>query len=66
MQEAVGIRREETVKDAFKRMHEHHLSGLPVLDESDFVTGYISLMSLLSVFLSGKETSPNAQGEQDQ
>jgi CBS domain-containing protein len=58
MQEPVGIRPNETVKDAFKRMHEHHLPGLPVLDESNRVTRYINLISLLGLFLDSRQAGP--------
>jgi CBS domain-containing protein len=51
MQEAVWVKRGETVKEAFRRMHEHRLSGLPVVDERYHVTGYINLLELLTVCL---------------
>ncbi len=54
MQEPTGLRPNDTVKEAFKRMHESHLSGLPVLNESNHVVGYVSLMTLLGVFLMGQ------------
>lgn len=49
MQDPVWVKREETVKDAFKRMHEHRLSGLPVVDERYHVVGYINLLELLAI-----------------
>jgi len=54
MQEAVWVKRGETVKEAFRRMHEHRLSGLPVVDERYRVVGYINLLGLLTVCLEGK------------
>jgi CBS domain-containing protein len=48
MQEPVWVKREEAVKDAFKRMHDHHLSGLPVVDDSYHVIGYINLLELMA------------------
>ena len=54
MQEAVWVKRGETVKEAFRRMHEHHLSGLPVVDERYHLIGYINLLGLLTVCLEGK------------
>jgi CBS domain-containing protein len=48
MQEAVWVKRGETAKDAFKRMHEHHLSGLPVVDDRYHVVGYINLLELIA------------------
>jgi len=51
MHEPVWVKRGQTVKDAFKRMHEHHLSGLPVVDDRYHVTGYINLLELMAVCL---------------
>ena len=48
MSEPVWVKPEETVKDAFIRMHEHKLPGLPVVDERYRVVGYINLLTLLS------------------
>jgi len=49
MHEPVWVKRGETVKDAFKRMHEHDLPGLPVVDERYRVTGYINLLELMAI-----------------
>jgi len=49
MHEPVWVKREETVKDAFKRMHEHKLTGLPVVDDRYHVVGYINLLELAAV-----------------
>lgn len=38
----------ETVKDAFKRMHDLKLSGLPVVDSRYHVVGYLSLRDLMA------------------
>ena len=51
MHEPVWVKRGETVKDAFKRMHEHHLPGLPVVDDRYHVAGYINLLELMAVCL---------------
>ena len=51
MHEPVWVKRGQTVKDAFKRMHEHHLPGLPVVDDRYHVVGYISLLELMAVCL---------------
>jgi CBS domain-containing protein len=48
MSEPVWVKPEETVKEAFIRMHEHKLPGLPVVDERYRVVGYINLLNLLS------------------
>jgi CBS domain-containing protein len=51
MKEPVWVKRGETVKDAFKRMHEHGLPGLPVVDDRYHVVGYINLLELMAVCL---------------
>ena len=51
MHEPVWVKRGQTVKDAFKRMHEHDVPGLPVVDDRYHVTGYINLLELMAVCL---------------
>jgi CBS domain-containing protein len=63
MRGPVGIRTDDPMKDAFKRMHESHLSGLPVLAESNHVVGYVSLMTLLDAFL-GTPAAPAPSHEE--
>ncbi len=48
MRAPVWVKQDETVKDAFKRMHEHRLSGLPVVDDTYRVVGYINLLELMA------------------
>jgi CBS domain-containing protein len=49
MQDPVWVKQGETVKDAFKRMHEHDLAGLPVVNDLYQVVGYINLLELLAI-----------------
>jgi CBS domain-containing protein len=49
MQDPVWVKQGETVKDAFKRMHEHDLAGLPVVNDLYHVVGYINLLELLAI-----------------
>jgi CBS domain-containing protein len=51
MKKPVWVKRGEMVKDAFKRMHEHGLPGLPVVDDRHHVVGYINLLELMAVCL---------------
>lgn len=51
MKPAVWVKRGETVKDAFIRMHDNQLAGLPLVDERYHVIGYINLLELVSLFL---------------
>ncbi len=64
MQDPVWVKRSETVKDAFKRMHDHDLSGLPVVDDHYHVIGYINLLELLAVCLKRQE-EPSTGPETD-
>jgi CBS domain-containing protein len=57
MHEPVWVKRGETVKDAFKRMHKHQVQGLPVVDDRYHVTGYINLLELTAVCLEQKANS---------
>jgi CBS domain-containing protein len=61
MQAPAWVKRGETVKDAFKRMHENHLSGLPMVDERYRVVGYINLLGLLAMCLQRGDKSPCAE-----
>ncbi len=47
MKPAVWVRHDDPVKMAFKRMHQHQLPGLPIVDETYHIVGYISLLALL-------------------
>ena len=49
MQDPIWVKQGETVKDAFKRMHEHRLSGIPLVDDRYHVVGYINLLELLAI-----------------
>jgi CBS domain-containing protein len=44
---ARSIRPEQTVREAFHQMHEGHLTGLAVVDESGRVEGYLDELELL-------------------
>ena len=52
------VKRGETVKEAFVRMHDNKLPGLPLVDESYHVIGYINLLELLGLCLIKKPGSP--------
>lgn len=53
----VSVRRDDTVRDAFERMHAAKLNGLPITDESNRVVGYVDQLELLLVWVraSGRE-----------
>ncbi len=50
----VWIKHDETVKNAFKRMHLNGLPGLPLVDERYHVIGYVNLLELLSLCIQTK------------
>jgi len=58
MLEPVSVRRDETVRDAFERMHGSRLNGLPITDGDGRVTGYVDQLELLLVWVraSGRRT----------
>lgn len=49
MSPPVWVKPDETVKEAFKRMHENKLPGIPVVNGRYQVIGYINLLELLSL-----------------
>jgi CBS domain-containing protein len=61
MKKPVWVTRSETVQDAFKRMHEHGLPGLPVVDDRYHVVGYINLLELMAVCLDSESTLDRAE-----
>ena len=61
MKPAVWVKKGETAKDAFIRMHDNDLPGLPLVDERYHVVGYINMLEMLSVFLDkDKDKKENA------
>lgn len=53
----VSVRRDETCRDAFRRMHDARLNGLPIVDDVGKVVGYVDQLELLLVWVrsSGRE-----------
>jgi CBS domain-containing protein len=51
MLDPVSVHPEETVRDAFERMHVHRLNGLPITDDDERVVGYIDQLELLVVWV---------------
>jgi len=51
MIEPVAVQATDTVEKAFRLMHTHHLTGLPVVDEQAHVTGFVGLLELLELVL---------------
>jgi CBS domain-containing protein len=51
MREPIAVRVDDDLEKAFRLMHEHKLSGLPVIDEHYHVQGYVNLLELMAVCL---------------
>jgi CBS domain-containing protein len=64
MQAPQWVKRSDTVREAFKRMHEHNISGLPVVDDQYRVVGYINLLELLAVCFVRLTTDQTDSGEE--
>ena len=63
MLEPVFVTVEDTIGDAFARMHDHNLEGLPVVDAKRCPTGDLDRLELIKVWLEGHQSrdhSPSA------
>jgi CBS-domain-containing membrane protein len=45
------VRLDDTVRDAFRRMHAAKLNGLPITDDDRHVVGYVDQLELLLVWV---------------
>lgn len=48
---AVAVGRTDTVRDAFQRMHDAKLQGLPIIDGDRRVVGYVDQLEMLLVWV---------------
>ena len=55
MDRIVSVRLEEKVSDAFIRMHNNNLTGIPIVSEKNTVVGYLSMIELLALWLKTQE-----------
>jgi CBS-domain-containing membrane protein len=60
MQRAVCVTMEDSVREAFSRMHERRLEGLPVVDQDVRVIGYLDRLQLIRLWIRKhrEETGP--------
>jgi CBS domain-containing protein len=49
MMPPVWVKDDDTVKEAFRKMHDNQISGIPVVNDRYLVTGYINLLELLAI-----------------
>ncbi len=59
MGKPVGIALEDSVKEAFTRMHHHSLEGLPIVDGKGHVIGYLDKLELLAIWVDAKGPRPS-------
>ena len=57
----VWVKSGETVQEAFKRMHENKLPGLPIVDERYQVIGYVNLLELLALCIKVKISADSSE-----
>jgi CBS domain-containing protein len=57
MYPAVWVKENDTLKDAFQKMHDNKLSGIPIVNDRYEVTGYINLLELLAIYARSQKTS---------
>ena len=60
MQPAVYVTMDESVREAFGRMHERRLEGLPIVDKDMQVVGYLSRLQLIQLWLQKHRREPGA------
>ena len=56
---AVSVKKTDTVRDAFRKMHSNRLSGIPVVNEQNIVTGYINLLELMALYARSQDIPAN-------
>ena len=63
----VSVRRDDSVRDAFERMHAAKLNGLPITDDAGRVVGYVDQLELLLVWVraSGRHVLLEPKPESD-
>jgi Mg/Co/Ni transporter MgtE len=60
MVEPGAVRPEATLDEAFRLMHQRHLSGLYVVDPDGRPTGYLDLLELVLLYVDALEAPPPA------
>lgn len=54
---AVWVKEEDTLKEAFYKLHENQLAGIPIINDLYEVTGYINLLELLAIYARSQHDS---------
>ena len=51
MMPAIAVHASDSVREAFRIMHENQLSGLPIIDDDNHVVGCLNLLELLTLVI---------------
>jgi CBS domain-containing protein len=62
---AVWVKENDTLKDAFRKMHDHQLSGMPIIDDRYQVIGYINLLELLATYARSSQQGEDQENQAD-
>ncbi len=65
MMEPIWVKEEETMKVAFRKMHDNKLPGVPIVNDHYEVTGYISLLELLAVYARSQKLIDSQENSTD-
>lgn len=63
MRAPISISMDDSVREAFSRMHENKLEGVPIVDENERVTGYIDRLQLMRLWLQTHQEETPEQGD---
>jgi CBS domain-containing protein len=58
----VSVTQNDHVRVAFRKLHDHKLTGIPIVDEQNKVTGYITLLEMLVLYIRSQKNT-TSQGE---
>jgi CBS domain-containing protein len=61
---AASVKNTDRIREAFHVMHHNKLSGVPIVNDQNEVTGYLALLELLSLFIKSQNIS-TSEGEQN-
>jgi CBS domain-containing protein len=65
MEEAVWVKCGDPIEEAFRKMHEHDLAGLPVVDDRYQVVGFINLLELLAICSKQRQETHNSENSNE-
>lgn len=62
MRAPISVSMADTVREAFCRMHENRVEGVPIVDENGRVTGYLDRLQLMRLWLQTHREEISQQG----